>query len=347
VDGDEAWDKFHGRSPSVAADPSFIAGRVIRILQKVSRDRDPDEITQVVQIPGQKAPAARRDRCSLTVITGGVPGTVFTVQTELVIGRGQEAAARIDDSGLSRKHAKVFRKGEGWFVEDLGSTNGTFVGGQQVAGPRSLRDGDRIQMGKNLLVRVSLQDDLEHEVTKNIYEQAVRDALTGLHNRRYLDERLKSEVAFALRHGSPISVLIIDIDHFKRVNDGHGHPGGDLVLRAIGELLLKMVRAEDLAARYGGEEFCILARGADDTGAYILAERLRTQIRKLGITYEGRSIQITASIGLATMRTGASYPSAEALLAAADEALYRAKETGRDRCIVATSNSMRPPPPKG
>jgi len=250
-----------------------------------------------------------------------------------VIGRSREAEIQITDAGLSRRHAQILRRPDGFYLEDLGSTNGTFYNGERLNESHKLEDGSRIQIGENTVLRFALQDKLEQEAARQMYEMTVRDPLTRLHNRRYLDERIKSEFAYAIRHDSALTVLIVDVDHFKNVNDTMGHPAGDAVLRALGAGLQRMVRAEDILARFGGEEFVVVARSIDENGSTIFAERIRRNVESMVIPWGEVRLKITVSIGLAHM--GGKYSSPEGLLAAADGALYRAKRSGRNRVEIA------------
>ncbi|MFW5920363.1 MAG: GGDEF domain-containing protein [Polyangiales bacterium] len=307
----------------------------------VNTGQRPDEDT-TGQFPvetgagGGAVPAPKKDRCTLTVLAGPSAGALFTVEDELVFGRGAEVSARIEDRGLSRRHAHVFRKDERFFLTDLGSTNGTFVNGRQIGHqPHELEEGDRVQMGRNVMLRVQLQDEFEQQAAKRLYESVVRDALTRVYNRRYLDERLESEMAYAQRHNTPLSVLLVDIDHFKQINDTHGHPAGDAVLRVVATAMVRMLRAEDVVARYGGEEFCVVARGIDARNAQIVGERIRRTIEGLKIPGDGRQLNVTVSVGVATFRASRWYSTVSALVGDADAALYRAKERGRNRVVCA------------
>ncbi len=172
------------------------------------------------------------------------------------------------------------------------------------------------------------------EEAKRLYEATVRDRLTGAYNRHFLDERLKSEWAHATRHDSRLSVLFVDADHFKKVNDTYGHAGGDAVLKALAATLGKALRGEDVVARYGGEEFVILVRGAPPEAVAQVAERVRAEVASKPIEHEGKEIAVTVSIGTATHEKGRAFESADALVAAADAALYKAKETGRNRVVA-------------
>ncbi len=170
-----------------------------------------------------------------------------------------------------------------------------------------------------------------HEVLR---QQSIRDPLTGLFNRRYLEETLQRELARAERHAQPTSVIVLDIDHFKRVNDDYGHDAGDIVLRAVAEVLRKAVRAEDIACRYGGEEFVLLMPGAGADIARERAERVRAAVAASTLVHADQSLgALTISAGVA------SYPdhgdTAERLIKAADIALYKAKRSGRNRVLTA------------
>jgi len=167
-------------------------------------------------------------------------------------------------------------------------------------------------------------------------ELLATDLLTGLANRRKLDTLLEREVARAQRLGSPLSVVMIDLDHFKRVNDTHGHPAGDAVLSAVGRTLLAQLREIDGAGRYGGEELLLLLPGTHLEGARAAAERLREAIARLAVEHDGKLLHVTASAGCATLDALQPRSAAE-LVQAADTALYAAKEAGRD-CVVADAS---------
>lgn len=298
--------------------------------------RNPNDTTQVIQVRPQPDDRVSGEMQGIvTVLTGPSPGEVFELNAPcLVIGRSREVDIQIADAGLSRRHAQVMRRQDGFYIEDLGSTNGTFYNGERLNTPHKLEDGSRIQIGENTVLRFGLQDRLEQEAARQMYEMTVRDPLTRLHNRRYLDERIQSEFAYAIRHDSALSVLIIDVDHFKKVNDTVGHPAGDAVLRALGAGLQRMVRAEDILARFGGEEFVVVARGIDQNGSSIFAERIRRSVESMIIPWGEDRLKITISIGLSHMKSQ-NYDNPEALFAAADAALYKAKRGGRNRVEIA------------
>lgn len=180
--------------------------------------------------------------------------------------------------------------------------------------------------------RLQAQLDESGRLQAALEELAVRDGLTGLYNRRYLDETLEREVSRARRDGSPLSLIMIDIDHFKRVNDVYGHQAGDLVLRALGRLLADEVRAQDLPCRYGGEEFLVLLPGMPLDAASARAEEWRREVEDISVRFGSFDLRVTASFGVAAYPDHAKTP--DELIRCADRALYAAKEAGRNRVEV-------------
>ena len=279
-------------------------------------------------------PPVLQQRTVIKVLTGLEAGRVHVVTTEeVMVGRASTCELRIDDSSLSRQHCRIRRTGGAYFVEDQGSRNGTQVNGMRIKTPMLLEDGALIQLAAGTIIMFSHQEDLEVQAEQRLYASAVLDPLTGLHNRRHLDARLKSEFAFANRHSTPLSVLLIDIDHFKKINDTYGHAGGDAALRVLADRLQRAVRTEDIVARYGGEEFAVIARGIEATGAMLLAERVRETALKIQVPHEDEIIAFTISVGVTTMSKERVFDSVAAVLKAADDALYKAKETGRNRSV--------------
>jgi two-component system cell cycle response regulator len=290
-----------------------------------------DEVTQEVQVPATLR--ARTSIFALHVVKGPRQGEVLTVEgTHALLGRGGDADLRVPDPSLSRVHARFDRDGDTLAVTDVDSRNGTFVEGQRISDRRRLNSGDEITMG-NVVVRFSIDDASEIKASRQLYEAAVRDRLTGMHNRGYFDDRLHAEFAFAKRHVTSLAALLIDLDHFKQVNDQYGHPTGDIVLKQTGERIMQTVRAEDVCARYGGEEFVVLARGIDVGGAQVLGQRLRTRINLAEVAIPNGTLRVSASIGVSVL-TKDGYRSAAELIAAADEALYTAKRNGRNQVVL-------------
>lgn len=277
-----------------------------------------------------------RDRPFLIILAGDNVGEMIPLKhDENVIGRSQTATIRINDAGISRRHAKFTIAGGDVLVEDLQSANGTLVNADPVVSPRVLKDGDKITLGSTTILKFTYSDELEISFQRKMLEAALRDGLTGAFNKRYLMDRLATEFAFALRHKTPLSLIMLDVDHFKKVNDTYGHPAGDEVLVKLARVVHETIRKEDVFARYGGEEFAVLCRSVDTKNARILAERLRERIAAAGVEYEGDKIVVTASFGIAELAPATDTP--EKLIAAADAALYSAKQAGRNCVVLASS----------
>jgi diguanylate cyclase (GGDEF)-like protein len=188
-----------------------------------------------------------------------------------------------------------------------------------------------VLLGRGTVLQFVLQDPIEEQFRRQMYESTVRDGLTGAFNRKHFDERLAAELSFARRHGSPVSLLMFDLDRFKDVNDRWGHQAGDQVLQAVARVVQDRLRGEDVLARYGGEEFAVIARGIGPLNGLALGERLRREVEALEIvTPEGVRIPVTISVGVGTAGEGAQAGPAE-LIALADRNMYRAKQQGRNR----------------
>jgi two-component system, cell cycle response regulator len=263
-------------------------------------------------------------------------GTMFKLdQPEHTLGRSAEATYRVDDDGISRKHAKVVLGPEGHFqLVDLGSTNGTYLNGVRIT-VATLHDGDKVQIGSHTVLKFSLQDALEEQFQRNIYESATRDGLTRIFNKKYFLEILKKEFAYCVRHRVPMALVMMDVDHFKKVNDTHGHPAGDLVLARVAQRINETIRSEDVFARYGGEEFSLLLRESNEDKAVSCAERCRRAVESTDYDHAGVTMKVTISLGVASL-FDSDYAQAEDLIATADRYLYRAKKAGRNRVQART-----------
>jgi two-component system, cell cycle response regulator len=294
-----------------------------------------DETTHTEQTP----PANDKRRSGgaaayLVTIAGIRVGEMFKLgKEETLLGRGDDADLRLIDEGVSRRHAAVVREGDRVVLKDLGSVNGTFCNGSRISEALVLNDGDKISMGGATILKFTYQDDLEEQFSKNLYESAVKDGLTRLHNRRYFDERLRSELTFANRHLATLALLMVDVDHFKRINDERGHQTGDTTLREIARRLASAMRVEDVVARFGGEEFAVICRSTGETEAKVVAERLRAIIAEEISIPDGPPLRVTASIGIAVVPKAGLRTELD-LVNAADRALYAAKRNGRNRSVV-------------
>jgi two-component system cell cycle response regulator len=281
----------------------------------------------------------------LLVLSGPSFGSMFplTAGKETVLGRREDADVQIRDDGVSRRHASLRVEGEGAVLTDLESANGTYVDGKRVREVR-VADGARIQIGGQTTLKFIWADELDARYQMKLAEGALQDPLTGLYNRRHLDDRLGAELAGAQRHGRPVAVLMVDIDRFKDVNDDHGHLAGDEVLKMVAFILRGAVRKEDVLARYGGEEFVVVARETALDGARALAERIRRAVERSRVAWQGRELGATVSVGVTVSDGLAGFVAGKTereVLEAADRALYLAKQGGRNRVVTVPLDPAR------
>ena len=293
------------------------------------------EQTSTIQTEtNQIEPASSRwsARPTLTVVAGADAGRVVAVESDLTyIGRATSCALVLPDPGVSRRHACLRRTDTSFVIEDLGSKNGVFVHGERIRS-RVLSEGDAFEIGPNVVLRLARMSDVEERLARQLYESSMRDVLTQAFNRRYFVERLHGETAFARRHREPLSVIVIDFDHFKRVNDTYGHKAGDDALRQGARRIMVSLRSEDVFARTGGEEFAVLLRGIPHHQAIACAERVRDAIAYRPLTLSGHDVTISVSIGVASLDDCPDDDDvADALVEIADKRLYEAKRAGRDR----------------
>lgn len=273
-----------------------------------------------------------RDRSLLLRMDGIEAGEVYGLGDDAIqIGRNSSNEIPIHDPGISRVHARITRVDAAHVVEDLNSRNGTFVQGRRIA-RAYLQDGDNIQLGPRVILRYSLVDQKQEQLLRQLYESSKRDPLTGVYNRQHFEERLNAEVSYASRHKALLALLLLDLDHFKQVNDTHGHPTGDAVLKYLAALVAQRLRTEDVFARVGGEEFTIILRGSGLKGAVRVAERIRVAVATNPVHHEGKHIPVSVSIGCASLSC-CTTPSAQALIELADRRLYSAKNGGRNRVV--------------
>jgi diguanylate cyclase (GGDEF)-like protein len=266
-------------------------------------------------------------------MTGERAGEIISLhnRAELTIGRSPSAGFRIQDTAISRVHCRIVHRDDTFYIEDLNSANGTMVNGEPAENVE-LRVGDRIQLGPNIVFQFGISDDTEDTLARRLYYASTRDPLTGTFNRHFLFERVASEISHAQRHKNSLSLMLIDIDHFKQVNDTFGHMVGDAVLREVARAMSVAIRSDDALARYGGEEFAILVKASSREETLLFAERLRERVASLRVLGGNTPMKVTVSIGVAELsecEDGDS--SAEALFRIADQRLYKAKNSGRDR----------------
>lgn len=274
-----------------------------------------------------------RKRAFVVVLSGDRMGEMFPLNEDrTTIGRGLQTDVRINDEGISRTHALVEADGGHYYLSDAGSTNGTYANGDKVD-RHPLEEGDKIQIGASSVLKFTYHDDIDEDFQRNLYESALRDRLTGVFNRGYFNNRLESDVAFALRHGKPLSLVLFDIDDFKKINDTHGHPAGDALLAALANRVAGTTRSEDIFARYGGEEFVLICRDVDALRAARAAYRIADTVAARAFEVEGKELEVTVSVGVADLGMLVE-PKADALVEASDAALYVAKRNGKNRVEI-------------
>ena len=298
-------------------------------------EEDDLEQTRVTSGPVVSSAAGLGGRSAYVItITGPDSGRIHKLDGAHTFGRSVRADVRLDDDSISRFHVKFSCVGENVVVEDLRSANGTFVNGERIE-MRKLKDGDKIRIGETTILKFSIQDKLDEQFQNQLYRAALHDDLTGAFNKKYLMQQLNKEFRFAVRHRAPLSLIMFDIDHFKKFNDTYGHVAGDQILKQLSERVSEGLRSEDLFARYGGEEFAILARGINGRGGALLGERLCLTIASHGFPVASQALKVTISVGVAELRhDDMTHP--VALIEAADAALYRAKHGGRNRVVLQT-----------
>lgn len=291
-----------------------------------------DEKTRVTQVVQQPSPAESAGNDCVVVIYTKEPGLLgkrFVLdRNQIGIGRGADNVIVLDGDSVSRRHAQIERRSNRWYVVDNGSTNGTYLNEEQIVREAPLNNSDRLKVGPTILKFLS-GADAEAKYHEEIYRMTIVDGLTQIHNKRYLYEALEREVLRARRHGRPLSILMFDIDFFKRVNDQYGHLAGDHVLRELARVVQGRIRRDEVFARYGGEEFVIALPETPLEGAVSLAENLRARVAEHTFVFQGERIPVTVSIGAAVLAPDDK--TATELVQRADEKLYEAKRGGRNR----------------
>jgi diguanylate cyclase (GGDEF)-like protein len=269
---------------------------------------------------------------ALVAYAGAALGRIFPLRSGAsLIGRAPDVQVALLDGEVSRHHARIALTGGQVWLEDLGSTNGTLVNGERTDGVVILRAGDRLTIGGHVLKLVAM-DPLERAFHETLLDLSTKDPLTGLANRTRALGEFQTRFGLSVRYGRPLSVLMCDLDHFKQINDTHGHGAGDFVLQVFGERLRATLREADLAGRIGGEEFLVILPETDLHGALPFAERLRRAIASTTVPLPGCDLEVTCSLGIAERIQGDL--DAGHMLARADAGLYRAKLEGRNRVCV-------------
>ena len=268
---------------------------------------------------------------ALVVIHGMDLGRKYDLMKDkTIIGRSSKADVHIDQDAISRGHAQVTCQGTRVLIKDLGSTNGTYVNDELLTDEYQLRNGDLVKIGRTVFKFIA-GGNIEAAYHDEIYRLTTVDGLTQVYNRRYFEETLERELARCSRYARSLSLVLLDIDHFKQVNDTYGHLAGDYVLKQLASTIKTRIRREDILSRYGGEEFSLLLPEVDHAGAATLAEKTRRLVEKAHFEFDKQKIPVTVSAGVASV--DGTQADAQDLIRVADERLYEAKQGGRNRVV--------------
>ena len=286
-----------------------------RATDEMTRQLEPPSAEYLPEVP------------SLILIYGDQLGRRFPISDRLTIGRGPSNDIALEARDVSRRHASLRTTPDGVVLSDAGSTNGTELNGSRIDGDVILANGDLLNVG-GVIFKYIAGGNVEALFHEEIYRMTVLDGLTRLHNRRSLTEFIDREIARAQRHERPLSFALFDIDHFKRINDSHGHLAGDRVLERVAAIIGSSSRDEDMAARYGGEEFALVMPERSAEEAVVICEEVRKRVEAETFHTSGKKYQVTISAGVAGLLPGQGR---EDLISRADGQLYQAKLRGRNR----------------
>jgi two-component system cell cycle response regulator len=296
----------------------------------VNESDEKTRVTAVVQ-PSRGSSLAKKNDCLVVIYTKEptLLGKRFVLEhSPTRVGRGADNHIILDGDSVSRRHAHLEQRGESWLVVDDGSTNGTYVNDEQIARQVALANGDRVKLGPTIFKYLT-GTDVESQYHEEIYRMTIIDGLTQVHNKRHLYESLEREILRARRHARELSFLMFDLDHFKKINDVHGHLAGDFVLKELARVVQGRIRRDEVFARYGGEEFAIILPETDLAGATALADSIREKIQEHSFVFQADQIWVTISVGVATLEE--SDKTSTDLIRRADERLFEAKRAGRNR----------------
>ena len=276
---------------------------------------------------------AKRFRACLVQYSGANLGKRHLLdEQKMVLGRAPNAQIIINEQCVSRQHARCIRSGEHVILEDLNSSNGTFVNNEKLTGKVTLKDGDIIRFG-TILFKYFSHDNVENIFHDKIYRMATIDSGTLTFNKKYLMESLESEFKYSRTYDKDLSLIYFDLDHFKKVNDSYGHNAGDIVLKEVANIVKGHIRKDDVFCRYGGEEFVILLPNTNMRTAYDLAERIRKALEQQAIVCsEEVKVKQTLSLGVSQLHAEMKDP--QDFLNDADRKLYTSKKEGRNQVTV-------------
>lgn len=289
----------------------------------------------------KKRARLKRVNITITVLEGADVdfGKTYILKNKKIrIGRDEANDIVLHDLKVSGHHCEIdVITGDGLGVDemsitDLFSTNGTYLNGKVVE-RAILKFGDKIDVGSTILL-FNASDEIEDKYQSTLFDIATVDSLTGLFNRRYILNELENQLKLACRYMRIFSVILVDIDHFKAVNDNYGHTAGDEYLKLVASHIVQALRAQDKAGRVGGEEFLILLPETGETGAEILANRIREAVESAVLEFKNNKIRATISAGVAQFDAKAL--DSDKIYETVDRALYRAKKEGKNRVTVTS-----------
>jgi len=281
-----------------------------------------------VTVVSRMDPRPRSNEAALVVIHGTDLGKKYDLrQAETIIGRASKADIQVDEESVSRSHAVLANNGQNVVVKDLGSTNGTYINDEPVGSTLELRNGDLLRIGRTIFKFIA-GGNIESAYHDEIYRLTTVDGLTQIYNRRYFTDALEREISRCNRYDRALSLVMMDIDRFKLINDNHGHLAGDYCLKHLAAALRPRIRLEDIFARYGGEEFALILPEVEIKGAAAMAEKVRRLVEVERFEFERTHIPVTLSLGVAQLAGPMSGPE---LIREADARLYEAKTSGRNR----------------
>lgn len=279
------------------------------------------------------SPPKRARRACLIQYSGTNLGKRYILdEDKMIVGRSPNVSIVINEQSVSRQHAQCLQANDFSEIEDLNSSNGTFVNNTKITGRTKLSDGDIIRFG-TVIFKYFAHENIEHVFHDKIYRMATIDGGTQTFNKKYLLESLESEFKFSTSYNKDLSVIYFDLDFFKKVNDTYGHNAGDYILKEISTLVKADIRKDDIFCRFGGEEFVILLPNTDAKTAYDLAERLRIKVEGHQFVFESTQIKQTISLGVSQLDVK-KMKTPKDLLENADRKLYSSKKNGRNQVTI-------------
>lgn len=289
-------------------------------------------------IPGANDTVDQTDWIACLVVVRGV-GTgnkILLNRPQITIGRADDADVRLAKAGVSRQHAVIRPLSDDRFeIADLNSTNGTYVNSQRIE-VATLKDQDLIAIGESRMKFIAANSP-DQPYYEELYCQAQLDKALQIYNKHYFLTRLDDELRRHQRSGAPLSLILFDVDHFKKLNDSYGHLAGDAALVQLCDMAKQSLRDSDVLCRYGGEEFAIILSQTEPADARLIAEEIRRRVAQTPVLHAENTIAMTVSLGISAQTGGESKATKEALIVQADKALYSAKHGGRNRVVVFES----------